>query len=356
MKRNLFRISMVLGASGIFAAGLTAATLSGGAAKAAVAHTPAWHPVLSIPNGAKSNMVDTVVSTGKTSGWAFLHDATVAYERTGATAWKKVAFPGRGGAVNVAAASSPSNVWAAYRSSQGHGTQLYRWNGRWTVMKTFPGAGTITAISVLNPNDVWVFGGVGSGGQAGVFHYNGHKWMEVSSTLQGGYAVSDGNVWAFSGAQVAHFNGHKWTTTNVAKLLPPATRHVPATLTGIIALAPNNVYATGEGFTTPRGGPGVVLHFNGHTWSRVAEGSGFESVLGKSLASDGKGGLWIAGLSFPSIFPGLFHYSAGKITAVTVPGGAELTSVSRIPGTAAALAGGVQLVVPNGTSVVLQYS
>ena len=356
MKRKLSRISMVLGASGIVAAGLTAATLSSGAANAAVAHTPAWHPVLSIPGGAQSNTVETVVSTGNTSGWAFLSSSTVAYERTGSTTWKKVAFPGRGGAVNVAAASSPSNVWAAYRSSQGKGTQLYRWNGKWTLTKAFPGAGTVNAISVLSPNDVWVFGGVGAGGQAGVFHYNGHKWTEISSTLQGGYAVSDGNVWAFSGAQVAHFNGHKWTTTNVAKLLPPATRNVPAYLTGIIALAPNSVYATGEGVTTPRGGPGVVLHFNGHTWSRVAESGAFETVLGKSPASDGKGGLWIAGESFPSIFPQLFHYSGGKVTTASVPVGAEVNSVSRIPGTAAALAGGGQLGTANGASVVLQYS
>jgi hypothetical protein len=352
MKRKLSWISMVLGASGIFAVSLTAATLSSGAANAAVAHTPAWHPVLSVPNGAPSNTPDTVVATGKTSGWAFLQGGTVAYERTGASAWKKVAFPGRGGAVNVAAASSPSNVWAAYRSSQG--TQLYRWNGKWTVTKTFPGA--VTAISVLSPNDVWVFGGIGAGGQAGVFHYNGHKWTEVSSTLEGGYAVSDGNVWAFNGAQVAHFNGRKWTTTNVAKLLPPATRHVPAYLTGIIALAPNDVYATGEGVTTPRGGPGVVLHFNGRTWSRVAESGAFETATGKSLASDGKGGLWIAGESFPSIFPALFHYSAGKVTTASVPVGAEINSVSRVPGTAAALAGGGQLGTANGASVVLQYS
>ena len=345
---------MVLGASGILAGGLTAATLGPGAANAAVAHTPTWHAVLSIPN---SNMVDAVVATGTTSGWAFLNDDTVAYERTGATAWKKVAFPGRGGAVNVAAASSPSNVWAAYRSSQGNGTQLFRWNGRnWTLMRTFPGAGTVTAISALGPNDVWVFGGAGSSGDAGVFHYNGHRWTEVSPTLQGGYAVSDGNVWGFSGAQIAHYNGHKWTTTSVAGLLPPATRGTASTLTGIIALAPNNVYATGEGFTTPRGGPGVVLHFNGRTWSRVAESGAFESVLGKPLASDGKGGLWMAGEGYPSILPEVFHYSAGKVTGVSVPGGAELTSVSRIPGTAAALSGGEQIASGHGTTVVYQYS
>ena len=64
---------------------------------------PAWHTILSVPNGTKANQVDTVVATGNTSGWAFLNDGQHGYERTSATAWKKVAFPGSDGAVNVAA-------------------------------------------------------------------------------------------------------------------------------------------------------------------------------------------------------------------------------------------------------------
>ncbi len=188
-----------------------------------------------------------------------------------------------------------------------------------------------------------------------MFHYNGNKWTEVSSTLQVGYAVSDGNVWAFSGAQVAHFNGHKWTTTNVAKLLPPAMRNVPAYLTGIIALAPNSVYATGEGATTPRGGPGVVLHFNGHTWSRVAESGAFEAGWASRLRPTARAACGSRARA---------SRASSRNCSTTPPArsplrpavGAEINSVSRIPGTAAALAGGGQPGTANGTSVVLQYS
>jgi hypothetical protein len=51
----------------------------------------------------------------------------------------------------------------------------------------------------------------------------------------------------------------------------------------------------------------------------------------------------------------LFHYSGGQISEVTVVStGAEIESVSAIPGTSEALASGI--VLPNGTSVVYQYS
>jgi hypothetical protein len=147
--------------------------------------------MLSVPGG---GVTEAVVATGKTTGWAFLHNDT-AYQRVGATAWKKVAFPGHNGYVNAAAASSPSNVWAAFRSTTG-GSQVDRWNGRkWAVVKSFPGE--VTKLSVLGPNDVWAFGG--ASGSEGVFHFNGRSWAKVASTLQGGSATSDRNVWAYSG-------------------------------------------------------------------------------------------------------------------------------------------------------------
>jgi len=107
MKQKLFRVSMVLSAGGAIAA----AVLSGAqAASAATPHAPSWHPVLSVPGG---GVTEAVVATGKTTGWAFLGNGA-AYQRVGATAWKKVAFPGGNGYVDAAAASSPSNVWAAF--------------------------------------------------------------------------------------------------------------------------------------------------------------------------------------------------------------------------------------------------
>ena len=47
---------------------------------------------------------------------------------------------------------------------------------------------------------------------------------------------------------------------------------VAPSLTGVLALAPGNVFATGVGWASVGGGPAVVLHFNGHSWSRAAAG------------------------------------------------------------------------------------
>jgi hypothetical protein len=361
MKRNLARKSVVLGAGGMLAVGLlsTAATAASAAtnanAAAAQAHGPSWHTVLSVSNGTKTGLFDTVVATGKTSGWAFRSDGT-AYTRTGAATWRKVAFPGQGGAVNVAGASSPSNVWAAYDTASG--TQLYHWSGRtWSLAKSFPHGGSLTALSVLGRGDVWAFGGTGSTGTDGVFHFNGRTWTEVSKTPQGGSALSDRDVWAFNGTQAEFFNGRAWTATSVARLLPAGS-----SLAGIIALAPGNVYAT-AGVNNP--GRGAVeltaLHFNGRTWSKVAAAAGVYTNAGRALASDGKGGLWLVGETpgasqeNPESSLRLLHYSAGRLTTVTVPNTA-VTSVSSIPGTAEELGAGETYGTGNGTSVVLQYS
>jgi hypothetical protein len=347
MNKKLAKVSIALVAGGMLTAGLAA----GAATTASAATAPTWHTVLSVPNSAAGTQFDTVIATGRTSGWAFLSDGT-AYERTGATTWKKVAFPGTGGAVRVAAASSPSDVWASYYTASA--TQLYHLNGRtWTLVNSFPG-GSISAISALSPSDVWVFGG----GTDGVFHFNGRTWTEVSATLSGGSALSDNNVWSASGTDVEHYNGRTWTATSVASLLPAQLPgHGPSAVSSIIALAPNNVYVTGEGDQTPRGGPGVVLHYNGSTWTLVESG-GF--VEGGKLASDGAGGLWIEGQDFPARLPELFRYSAGQVVGV-VPGNGNYApsvsaSVSQIPGTSEALAAGYQVGTGDGNSVVLQYS
>jgi hypothetical protein len=338
MKQKLFRVSMVLSTGGVVAA----AMLSGAqAASAATPHVPSWHPVLSVPGG---GVTEAVVATGKTTGWDFLGNGS-AYQRTGATAWKKVAFPGHNGYVNAAAASSPSNVWAAFRSTVG-GSQVDRWNGRkWSVVKSFPGS--VTSLSVLRPNDVWAFGGA-SGGE-GVFHFNGRSWAKVSSTLQGGSAASDRNVWAYSGTQFAHYDGRKWTETNVAGLFPTSPgSNVAPVVTGVLALAPDNVFAIGVGWGGHFGGPAVVLHFNGHRWSRAAAGPGV-IASGETLASDGKGGLWMTSDTHQN-YQVLLHYSAGQLVNANEP----FMSVASIPHTAEALGGNASPVATMPT--VYQYS
>jgi hypothetical protein len=331
-------VSMVLGAGGVIAA---VALSSAPAASAAAPGTPSWQPVLSVTGG---GVTEAVVATSKTSGWAFLHSGA-AYERVGATAWKKVALPGGDGFVRAAAASSPSDVWASFLPSAG-GSQVDHWNGRkWTVVKAFPGE--VLNLSVLGPNDVWTFGGA-SGGE-GVFHFNGRRWAEVSSTLQGGSATSDRDVWAYTGTQLAHYNGAQWTETNVAGLFPASSGgHVAPSLTGVLALSPGNVFATGVGWAGVGGGPAVVLHFNGRSWTRAATGP---DVLADDVtpASDGRGGLWMTSDTHEN-HQVLLHYSAGQLVDANEP----FMSVASIPGTTEALGGNATGLAT--TPVVYQYS
>jgi hypothetical protein len=360
MRRNLSRISVVLGASGLLAAGLAssayAATTASAAstAKVVAAQTPAWQQLLSVKNSTSNSpfdesavTFDAVVATGPTTGWAFRSDSTVAYERTGAASWKQVAFPGGTGTVEAAAATSPSNVWTAYDFSGG--SQIDHWNGRnWSVVKTFPGY--VNGLSVLGAADVWVYGGVDTNDD-GIWHYHGGTWTEVSSTLQGGSALSDQNVWASTGATIEHFNGKNWSAANVANLLPANSA---SRVAGIVALSPEDVYATGNG---PHGAPLMVLHYNGNGWAKVASGS-FQG--GEQLASDGHGGLWVLAVNGNEE---VLHYTGGNLTVVNIPSATsqpvEPSSIALIPGTSGLLVGGYQYVTTSpsytSNSLVLQY-
>jgi hypothetical protein len=341
MNRKLPKVSIALAAGGL----LTAALAAGAATTASAATAPTWSTVLSVSNGTVPNDVSAVAATGPDSGWAFLQSGSTAYERTGATTWKAVTLPGISGAVGSAEASSSSNVWAAGTATAGTGTQLDRWNGKnWTEVRTFP---TGVSLSVLGPNDVWASGG-------GVFHFNGRTWTTVSTTLQGASGLSDSSAWAFSGDQVDFYNGRTWTATSVASLFPASTGHGSPFVTGIIALAPNNVYAVGEGAQSSEGGgPAVVLHFNGRSWSQAAAISPDDVVgFGASLTADGAGGLWMVSDTHEN-HEALFHYSAGTLSVVTLSN-AVAFSASGIPGTSKVLLGGFSN--DYADSVVLQES
>ena len=156
-------------------------------------------------------------------------------------------------------------------------------------------------------------------------------------------------VWAYSGTQLAHYDGRKWTETDVAGLFPASNggRSTPS-LTGVLALAPDNVFATGVGWAGAGGGAAVVLHFNGHRWSRAAAGP---TVINSAvtLASDGKGGLWMTSDTHQN-HQVLLHYSAGQLVNASEP----FMSVASIPGTAEALGGNATGAAT--TPVVYQYS
>lgn len=354
-------------------AGLLVAGAATAAAATAGTHTdagPHWHIVKSVKTDFTGEFT-AVVATGKTTGWAFdgsgLTSPPTAWERKGNT-WTKVAsFPGKKSEeVVAAAASSPSNVWA-FADTLGGGSTVLRFNGKkWSVVRTF--TDQIGWASVLSTTDVWVFGNpaVPTVSPAlGVWHYNGHGWSRAGANIEGGSVLSATDVWAYSGVDVERWNGHKWTATSVKKLLPaviPGPLNDPSVV-GILALSDKNVYAVGNGNDEDDGGPLVVLHYNGHTWAKVAQGQ-FGFGPGQEISSDGSGGLWLV-MAGPAEgeASSLVHYAAGKLTKAATPvspATISFASVARIPGTTQQLAGGFTHAKNNpGTNVVaviLQYS
>jgi hypothetical protein len=114
----------------------------------------------------------------------------------------------------------------------------------------------------------------------------------------------------------------------------------------------------GNGSTQDAGGPVVILHYDGHAWTKLAGDAGGNPF---GITPDGAGGLWI-----PVYWAGggtILHYSRGAITAAALPSpGKDESShpdgVSRIPGTTHALAITSTLPFDGATrfySQVLQY-
>jgi hypothetical protein len=353
MKRRILRKpSVLLSISLASAAGLALASTAWAATTPAKA--PSWH-VLETVNGVSQDF-GAVVATGPASGWAFVDNASYAYERMGVTTWKKVPYPGGNGvSVAAAAATSASDVWAFTNIAgiRSQAVELVR--GKWTVRTTL--GGYVNAVSVLAANDVWVFGSTAT------YHYNGSTWAKVAGGASGGDALSASDYWltgASGQTTVTHVNNGKKATVNLASLLP-AKRKIALDdprVAGVYAASDTNVYVIGNGSAQDAGGPVVILHYDGHAWTKLAS---YDMGNPFGITPDGAGGLWI-----PVGWAGggtILHYSRGAITvtALPSPGQDETThpdGVSRIPGTTQALAVTSTLPFDNATrfySQILQY-
>jgi hypothetical protein len=351
-RRRLRKSSVFLGISLASAAGFAVASAAWAATTPA--KLPSWH-VLKTVNGVSQDF-GAVVATGPASGWAFVDNASYAYERTGVTTWKKVPYPGGNGvSVVTAAATSASDAWAFTNIAGTRSQAVGLVRGKWTVRKTL--GGYVNAVSVLAANNVWVFGSTAT------YHYNGNSWAKVAGGASGGSALSASDYWlttASGQTTVTHVKNGTKVTFNLARLLPAKTKTAldDPVVAGVYAASDTNVYVIGNGSTQDAGGPVVILHYDGHAWTKLASyamGNPFD------ITPDGAGGLWI-----PVGWAGggtILHYSRGTITAAALPspGHDESThpdGVSRIPGTTQALAITITLPYDGATryySQVLQF-
>jgi hypothetical protein len=321
-------------------------------AAATVAKGPAWHVIKSVNEGPVT-LFSAVVATGPTTGWAFASSQTgkpVVYERTGANTWKTVAFPGsKGEDIAAAKATSASDVWA-FATLPGDKAQVFSLlNGKWTLRHTM--YGDVFQATVVSSRNVTFYV------PGGRYHFDGATWTEVHESISDGYAFSASDGWTFSrpaGTTVTHIDGRSRTTYNLKSLLPAQEELNGPGVAAIYALSDKNVYVIGDGNAQDAGGPVVVLHYNGSTWTKLAgNGPGYVG----QVIPDGKGGLWIpvrwAGSS------AVLHFSGHQLTETRTDESPSdyfnVNQVSEIPGSTEALAVG-NTYTYSGRGAILQYS
>jgi hypothetical protein len=193
-------------------------------------------------------------------------------------------------------ARSPDDVWAAGATAKGttdpHHAYLSHWAGRrWRSVH--PGAAggratqdTLLGIETVSASDVWAVGARKNDNErlGLVQHWDGASWSVVPSpsphsryrsvTLADVSAVTARDVWAvgsyYAGARrsddtlIEHWDGRRWSIVD-GPVLSGIDR-----LTGVDALAADDVWAVGS-FTHGDGQRGTLVeHWDGQQWTRVS--------------------------------------------------------------------------------------
>jgi hypothetical protein len=351
--------------------------IAGAAAIAAVAGmpaaqakpTPGWRVIRTF--SAKNTGLDSLATLKGGTAWAGGETPAglpVVYHIT--SKWRGYVLPGTiGDFVNSISATSPTNVWATHANTPA----VAHLTAKGWVEHTFA-IGTdqilLSGVVTTSPKDTFVFAYDFATKLAYAYHYDGKHWSQKlipadadgnsSSGLVSGTSYS--NIWALisiGGTTPAsmRFNGKKWQVLKFPGHLAPAKTTVFGRQ--IYAESPTSVWATIYTLVGPRVGPVVLLHWNGHKWSKVG-GRLPKAALTGPITSDGSGGLWLAAANTTFTKKLLLHYSRGKWSTIDAPTdlGKVLTidQLSLVPGTHSVLGTAIiGLGLGTAGSAVLKY-
>lgn len=281
----------------------------------------AWRVVDTRPHPGGDGLL-TVAASGRRNVWVFggadSEDGPTrpVARRWAGGAWHDVALPDEVvGSIDAADASSARNVWAIADHGDVGPSYALRWDGgAWTVSRTWDRRFTTDVVTTGRRN-VWVFGYSRAGVGAGTWHFNGKRWRkaDLGDLLpERGSAVSARDIWAVGARRlagcgdrmVAHYDGESWSEVPTGDALPP---DVPQPEEGgpyqcvflrdVLAASSKDVWVVGTVYRSwdDRSEEEPVLaHWDGRTWRREHIPGGW---LPRRLASDGRGGLWVAGWS-----------------------------------------------------------
>ncbi|HMA35531.1 MAG TPA: S-layer homology domain-containing protein [Chloroflexia bacterium] len=236
------------------------------------------------------------------------------------SSWTVVPSPpgptGYGELTGVAAVAA-NDVWAVgyYNDAARPSVDtslIEHWDGSsWTVVPGLPlGANShyLQRVTALAANNVWAVGAQSNGTvyQTLVAHWDGTSWTVVPSPnsgtknnyLAGVAAVSANDIWAvgdyFNSAGVDQPLAEHWDSGSWTIVPPPIVGTKANYLTGVTAVATNDVWAVGSFISGSVNQP-LVAHWDGSAWSLVpSSGQPSGNYLSAATAA-GANDIWAVG-------------------------------------------------------------
>jgi hypothetical protein len=373
----------------VFLATASAGALTLTAVPAAQASSTGWRIVKVYGESAQYPLLQGDTTSSAEDAWMVGTTTTsLIVDQWNGTRWQSVTPPpGFTGLVNksvndgVAGDASATDMWTFPNVNGPKVSTNYalHWNGStWASYKLTGTQLPMFGTQVFSPTDVWAFGqkpvsGGGLGwGAPWAEQFNGTAWQAVSmpGTPLDVSAISADDMWAYGPNRATagktdqtyiamRWNGTSWQTVKLPKLAPvQGLNWYPA---GMVALSDSDVWVSELVSLNPATGSNpndvALLHWDGTSWTKVAENSSMQFEAG--LTSDGNGGFWLTASN--SVTSYLFHYIGGKWTKVIAPTESGYTdavgSLTLVPGTTSVW--GIGSLQPTGTgigeSAILKY-
>jgi hypothetical protein len=336
--------------------GKTGAAVRSTVSAAPVPCRPGWSAAAgAVPAGDRRDALVAIAGSASDDIWAVgdrlpnLRHVFPLLEHWDGRRWASSAGASLGGRqayLTSVAATASGDVWAvgnfASVGPRPPAPLIEHWNGRsWSLqptdaLKRLKSAlpYTVTSVTALAPDNVWVLGTPGSNSTDVYLHWNGTSWQifrgpHLISPSRGTAAMqtiaSDrrGHLWAVGGwmrgqseagapggGTVERWTDHRWAVDRHATWKKPLTMVAP--------VAPDDVWAiTGGSFTTAGSygiSPVQVLHWNGSTWTVKLSRRGASSVPPAGLVAVSADDAYVMGVTTQR--PSIDHWDGTRWRSV----------------------------------------
>jgi len=226
------------------------------------------------------------------------HPTLTLTEHWDGTQWSIVPSPNVEGFfdhLNAVDGVATDDVWAVGDFTLRDPLFLHWDGGAWSLVEPSPDAGRQFAVVALASDDVWSAGEGAQANNTGLFnHWDGSSWSTIpnppltpgTATIRGLSALAPNDIWAagslfyefcdetcyeFLAPKVLHWDGAGWEIVN-------APQAYDSQLSGIAAESSSNVWSVGFGF-----GDTLASHWDGSRWTdapaiHLGGGTVFEGV------------------------------------------------------------------------------